>query len=162
LVIWAAGFASAAGNATNVTIARQLTRPGTAEPLNRRVSPDVPTGYQIITNANIPLPAGAQGHGAAVCPAGTIVYGGGVKVASSSSKVYTASSWPLTDGSQWNLWVDNAGSTATTFTVYAICGAEPSDWRVESQSVGVAAGSAVGQVITQCPFDVKLLGGGIF
>ena len=58
-------------------------------------SPVPPPGYTVATSGDITAPAGAQTHGFATCPSGTVPFGGGAFVSSSSLSVNINSSIPL-------------------------------------------------------------------
>jgi hypothetical protein len=85
--------------------------------------PAGPAGVSGITEVQtqaIDLQPGTQNEAAVQCPAGSVVTGGGVSLASSSTQVNVNSSYPISAGA-WRADVNNASNGVTTFTVYAIC-----------------------------------------
>ena len=80
-------------------------------------------GYAVVNSGALIAPAGAQVHGEAHCPAGTVVFGGGTTVASWSTAANINDSYPTTLG--WSVDVNNASGTDTAFSVHAVCGTQP-------------------------------------
>jgi Collagen triple helix repeat (20 copies) len=98
---------------------------GPAGPAGARgpAGPAGPAGVSGITEVHtqaIDLQPGTQNAAAVQCPAGSLVTGGGVSLASSSTQVNVNSSYPIS-ADAWRADVNNASIGVTTFTVYAIC-----------------------------------------
>jgi hypothetical protein len=81
-----------------------------------------PTGYAMVTSSLIASPGGSQAPGAVFCPAGTVPLSGGPFSNSSDLYADAAESWGYTSPTPtWLVAMDNVSSTATTFTVSAVC-----------------------------------------
>jgi hypothetical protein len=87
--------------------------------------PAGPVNLTYVESASTPVGAGAQVTQVAVCPAGTVVTGGGVLVDSTDTAVNVNSSdWDTSTGAtpdEWSASVNNASASATNFLVDAIC-----------------------------------------
>jgi hypothetical protein len=121
-----------------------------------------PRGYQVVGSGSLGSPAGQQVHGAASCPAGKSVLGGGVFVTSTSVLVNVNSDYP--SGNGWAADVNNASGAATSFTVYAICGNTPKKYGVVGGALTtVNASSQVTNITATCPnAAAPALSGGAF
>jgi hypothetical protein len=81
----------------------------------------------------VDLQPGVQKTTTVPCPSGTVVVGGGVSAASSSTQVNINSSYPLSEDS-WRADVNNGSNSVTSFTVYAICVQQPAAGQPPLQS----------------------------
>jgi hypothetical protein len=67
------------------------------------------------------VPAGTQRGNHADCPAQTKLIGGGDRVAGGTTTTVN-SSYPIAGSpDEWEAFVNNTGTSATSFDVYAIC-----------------------------------------
>ena len=115
-------------------------------------------GYAVVNSGPLPAAYGSQDLGSVSCPVNTVVYGGGVLLASDSLDANVNSSWPTNNG--WSAYVNNASSASTTFTVYAVCGAAPAGYAViGSNAVDNPAHSQTIASAT-CPKGTDVLSGG--
>lgn len=142
--------------ATATPAAAELTNSGSAVPAVAK-----PTGYKIVTK-HFTAPSGADTAGSVACPkvkgASTVPLSGGAAVGGTGLETNINSSWPTAKG--WDVRVNNASATATTFTVYAVCAKELSGYVQEkSASVSNPAGSQ-NSAAFGCPSGKELLGGG--
>jgi hypothetical protein len=87
--------------------------------------PPGPVNLTYVTSADVPLPAGTQADAFALCPAGTVVTGGGAFTDSTDTGVSVKTSTIATsDGTTPDAWLiamNNASATATTFSAQAVC-----------------------------------------
>jgi hypothetical protein len=84
------------------------------------IGPNGIAALKIVKSAPIDLPVGVQKPVSQPCPAGSLVMGGGISTASTSTKVVINASYP--DGlTNWRADVSNESLAPTTFTVYALC-----------------------------------------
>jgi hypothetical protein len=119
-----------------------------------------PHGYQVVTSPTLPSPHFREVRGVVTCPAGTVPLGGGGFVASGSTRVAIASTFPTANG--WTTDVDNESGDDTLFDVRATCARKPPNYAiVESVPVSVPAGSH-GSAFAVCPKGSRTLGGGGF
>ena len=65
------------------------------------VGPAAPTGYIIVDSPSLGSPVGKQVHGKVVCPAGTVVWGGGALVDSGDLAASINSSRPYQTTKGW-------------------------------------------------------------
>jgi hypothetical protein len=118
----------------------------------------IPRRYTVVNSGSLGAPNGSQTHGAKVCPAHTVVWGGGVFVSSGQLGANVNSSYPAHNG--WAADVNNAGGSDTTFVVYAICAKQPrTGYSIRSATVTNIAGHQTSASVT-CPGTTKILGGG--
>src|SRR3954469_255316 len=87
-----------------------------------------PPGYTIVRTADLPSPPGTQTRGVATCPPGAGPLSGGVVIAGSAIDDNVNSTFP--QGTSWVADVNNATSDSTTFSVIAVCAAQPKRYRV--------------------------------
>lgn len=87
--------------------------------------PAGPVNLTYAESALTALPANSRVTQVAVCPAGTVVTGGGSLTASTDTTVNVANSdWDTSTGDvpdEWSVTMNNASANATTFIVDAIC-----------------------------------------
>jgi hypothetical protein len=95
----------------------QQGAPGPAGP-SGPAGADGVSGYQQVS-AVFTNPANSQTVGRATCPSGTKVVGGGV-FGSGGVTQSVNSSFPNGDGT-WEVYVNNTASTASGFSVWAVC-----------------------------------------
>jgi hypothetical protein len=91
----------------------------------------VPAGYTVATSAPLSAPAGVQTRGWVSCPAGTVVWSGGVLISSSDLSANINSSFPV-GSTGWAADVDNGSPFATTFQVAAICAAALPQYTIQT------------------------------
>jgi hypothetical protein len=119
-----------------------------------------PRGYAIVTNGGVAL-AGSWGEGFADCPKGTVTYGGGVSVDSTSPVMGLDADTPRIDGLEWHAWVDNPSSSSVSYTDYAVCAKKNTSWNIQFGSVANPNGLVSPQVYAYCSTG-ELLGGGAY
>jgi hypothetical protein len=73
----------------------------------------VASAPQTVTASNLSV-------GTALCSAGKVAVGGGAKV-DDPTNVFIVDTYPNADGGGWTTTVANAGTTDSTYTVYAVC-----------------------------------------
>ena len=78
------------------------------------------SGYEVVTGNDVTNWPGTQTGGAAACPAGKVVIGGGVS-GNGGTEQSINSSRPGPDDTDWVAYVNNTGTIARSFNVYAIC-----------------------------------------
>ena len=92
------------------------------------------------------------------CPSGTVPWGGGAKIKSSSLDANLNASFA--SGTSWVVHVNNAGGSEITFTVYAVCADAPADYQIVNGAVANdPAGTRAGN-FAACPTHTVSLGGG--
>jgi hypothetical protein len=134
---------------------------GKTVPASHSRSPIPPPGYALASSGDITAPAGAQTDGTATCPSGTVPFGGGAFVSSSSLSVNINSSIPFEN--TWEVWVNNGSASSTFFDVYVTCGTQPAKYAVvQSTDVANPSGSQSGAYAGCTTRGTVLLGGGGF
>ena len=126
-----------------------------------RRSPLVPRNYQIVTNSDVVL-ANEFGEGFADCPKGTVTYGGGVSINSTSTAVSLQANGPRIDGKEWHGWVDNESSATVGYTDYAICARKGTYWNLQFASAPNPTGGTSAQIFAFCNFPSLVVGGGSY
>jgi hypothetical protein len=131
----------------------------------RAVCAEPPAGYHVATS-DVALPVGGSVRSAAVCPAGTVVLGGGASVigqGSSNFGTILQESAPSTVGggaqSQWLVSIRNAGGEDRTVRLRAVCAEPLAGYQVVSHTVEVAA-DGYQRTTVLCPAGTAVLGGG--
>lgn len=79
-------------------------------------------------------PTGTQSYGSVFCPSGTVAWGGGVTGDSTSVLQNINSSYPFVSGglaTGWQVFMNNASGTDSSFVVYAVCAAQPKHYSVQ-------------------------------
>jgi hypothetical protein len=120
-----------------------------------------PPGYTRVTGAVQPAPAQSYVLPAiAVCPSGTVVWGGGVLLTGGEPgpDQSTASSFPSGSG-QWLGQYSNASENPITVAANAVCAAKPAGYRIVHSTVASAPGVQAGATAV-CPTGLVVLGGG--
>jgi hypothetical protein len=80
------------------------------------------TSDTVVQSSQVPSPGGVQASGSVACPAGEVALSGGVS--SVSIDLYTDLNASAPTATGWKVTMDNVTSSATDFTVYAICASE--------------------------------------
>jgi hypothetical protein len=75
------------------------------------------SGYQIVQDSG-PLAAGGQLHLVASCPAGKRAVGGGY---SSGAVLATERSYPINNGTAWDIFVHDTDNVSQGVSIWAIC-----------------------------------------
>ena len=158
-----AGAATATLGATkHVALAHHAahTAPG-KRPGLFSVTPDaLPAKYTVVAKGPLALPANMQTHGFVLCPAKTVVYGGGVYSNSLSTAVNINSSYPTMTA--WDADVNNASASATTFSVFAVCAKQNASWAIVGGTQVPAPAGVQTRATATCPAGDKILSGGGF
>ena len=125
------------------------------------ISANHPRGYKIVSSglANAPPSAFYSGI-STTCPAGTVVWGGGVAFAGSANANLILNSSNPNGTSGWAGKVINAGATTAQFGVDAVCADKPRGYKFVSQEVDNPPHTQTDATATCPPLDV-LLGGGV-
>lgn len=124
------------------------------------ISAHQPPGYVIIASEPAGAPPSAFNSGAfATCPAGTVVWGGGVAFLGSADANLTVSTSNPNGSGGWAARVNNTGTTAAQFEVDAICANKPKGYQIVSSMADNPAGTQSHSTAT-CPSPNVLLGGG--
>jgi hypothetical protein len=118
-----------------------------------------PAGY-VVEEEGYSAPNAEQTQGSVACPTGTVPWGGGAFISSTSLAANLNSSFPF--GTDWAAKVNNASGSAVGFSVYAVCADQPADYTVQnSGSVPNLAGSQTFDQVS-CPKKTVALGGGTY
>ena len=119
-----------------------------------------PPGYKIVRAGPFNAPPGAfDSGGSAACPAGTVVWGGGVAfLGGSSASENVNTSQPL-GSSGWEVRVNNTGTTTVQFVVDAICANQPAGYKLVFRTVDNPPNTQSHASVT-CPSPKVLLSGG--
>ena len=122
-----------------------------------------PAKYQIVNSGPLTNPARTESFGSVGCPVVSGVQtrptGGGVFMESRSVGANVKSS--IASGKNWEASVDNSTGSATSFTVYAICGKPKLTYHVVSTSITVPADTETSGTVF-CPAGQQVVGGGVF
>jgi hypothetical protein len=114
----------------------------------------VPTTQSVYEQVTIE--AGDLGSTSALCPAGTVVTGGGFSV-TSDVRVYTQ----VKTGNGWSAFAQNTSAFNRTLTVYAVCLTFPSVTTTQvAQNFTVAGGGSLADKTVDCPAGSVAVGGG--
>ena len=106
---------------------------------------------------NITVDAGHNASQTAVCPAGSVVTGGGY-TSSPDGTMWTYASWQ--DGNGWMVSEQNASGPAKSFNVYATCLSGTSLSPVKQTTTGPIPASGDGSVQVACSGGKVATGGG--
>lgn len=118
--------------------------------------------YSIVTSGFSPDPPGLNESNQiqAVCPIGTVVYGGGGYISSSSPLTMMAQSEPGYDRRTWFSAYNNRSAATTDDETYAVCGGRQTGYvHVHGPGTNVAPGTQGGASVS-CPSGDVVLGGG--
>lgn len=125
--------------------------------LGSAVIKEPPARYTVVNSGPLPSGYGSQDLGSVSCPAHTVVYGGGVLLASDGLDTNVNSSWPTNNG--WSAYVNNASTASTSFTVYAVCGAATTGYAVISGKMYNNPAHSQTIATATCPRGTDVLGG---
>jgi hypothetical protein len=120
------------------------------------------TNYSIVNSGVSPDPPGLNESNQiqAVCPRGSVVYGGGGFISSSSPLTMMAQSEPGFDNRTWFAAYNNRSSATTNDETYAVCGKRQAGYvHVHGPGTNVAPGTQGGASVS-CPSGDVVLGGG--
>jgi hypothetical protein len=119
------------------------------------------SGYQLVASALLTAPADAETYGDVLCPSGRAT-GGGAIVSSSAIGENLNSSWPLADGSGWQVYVHNQTGSDDTFKVYVVCARKIKAYAVVwGPAVNVPPGIQFSGVVTCARGSFPYGGGGV-
>jgi hypothetical protein len=119
-----------------------------------------PPGYQIVSSGLVNAPPSTSSAAAfATCPAGTVVWGGGVAFNGFPGAGLSVNTSSPNGSSGWEGWVNNTGTTTAQFSADAICADKPAGYKIVSREVGSPPGTQSHATAT-CPAPDVLLGGG--
>jgi hypothetical protein len=116
-----------------------------------------PTGYKIVFKTVDNLATTA--HATAVCPTGTVVFGGGQLSTSDQTSVRMYNAWPVSQ-TKYRAWMFNGSGADAKLTVFAVCGQKPAGYTIVHHKFADPAGTTDidGAV---CPTNTSVIGGGI-
>jgi hypothetical protein len=118
-------------------------------------------GYSVASSGGFTAPAGAQVHGQASCPAGTVPLGGGAVINSASTAAGLNSSYPTLGG--WAADVNNGSGSATYFTVYAVCAKQPRGYELTYGAYATTLAGEQSSPTASCSNALRQpLGGGAY
>lgn len=118
-----------------------------------------PVGYTLADSGPISLPDDSQTSGTAMCPSGTVVWGGGSIITSSDLRANLNSSYPLTTERGWKAYATNRSGAPTTFRVRAVCAKQPLGYKIVKKTFSMPAFWQSGGV-ANCPSGSEALSGG--
>jgi hypothetical protein len=119
-----------------------------------------PPGYTIVRSAPFSAPPGAfDSGGSATCPAGTVVWGGGVAFLGAFGPDLTVNTSQPAGSSGWEARVNNTGTTTPQFRVDAICADKPMGYRLVTKTADSPPNRQTHDTVT-CPSPKVLLSGG--
>ena len=119
-----------------------------------------PAGYTVVNSGALTSGANVQTHGSVACPSGKVPLGGGVFYSSGSVLANINSSYPTATG--WAADVNNGSTSASSFTVYAVCAKKPKKYAlITGTSAVVNAGTQVSNITATCPAG-RAMSGGLF
>jgi hypothetical protein len=151
-VVATAAILSAAAAAAPPAAAAQHPPAGT--------SASHPAGYKIVHSGPLSAPPGTFDSGGSVaCPAGTVVWGGGVVFFGGANASLTVNTSQPVGSSGWEARVNNTGATTVQFQVDAICANRPAGYKLVFHTVDNPPNTQ-SQATATCPSPKVLLGGG--
>jgi len=119
-------------------------------------------GYKLVTSALLTAPAGTETYGSVTCPSGKAT-GGGAIASSTNIGVNLNSSWPLTGGTGWQVYIHNQTGSDDTFAVYVVCAKKVKAYAiVASAAVNTPAGGQTAGITANCATGSYPYGGGVF
>ena len=155
---WLPGIAAAA--LLSVAVAAPAPPAAAAQHLPAAISASHPPGYTIVHAGPFNAPPSAfDSGGSAACPAGTVVWGGGVAFQGGASSSLTANTSQPIGSSGWEARVNNTGTTTAQFAVNAICANKPTGYKLVFRTVDNPPNTQSHATVT-CPSPKVLLGGG--
>src|SRR3954453_14426303 len=118
-----AAFAALGGSALADNAKKPAPRAPAAQPqIARAAAVNAPiAGYEIVTSEFLKVFANSQSSGSAICPPGKKALGGGAFGNPASPVEHINTSMPLSNGSGWNVAMDNTSGFQFAFQVYAVC-----------------------------------------
>jgi hypothetical protein len=121
-----------------------------------------PNLYSVVQSATISAPSGTRTNGEALCPAGTVAWGGGASIASTSTSVSLGNSFPFGGGGNngWFVTVSNQSSATVTFVVQTVCAAMPRKYRIVTSTPFTAPAAGQLAARAKCPGTAAVFGGG--
>jgi len=152
---WLPGIATAA----LLSVVAAAPAPAAAALHSPAINAGHPPGYKIVHGGPFNAPPGTFDSGASVgCPAGTVVWGGGVVFHGASSSLNVNTSQPA-GSTGWEARVNNSGTTTVQFDVDAICANQPAGYKLVVRTVDNPPNTQSHATVT-CPSPKVLLGGG--
>jgi hypothetical protein len=119
-----------------------------------------PPGYKIVHSGPFNAPPGTfDSGGSAACPAGTVVWGGGVAFSTGANANLTVNTSQPVGSSGWEVRVNNTGASTAQFLVDAICANTPAGYKLVFRTVDNPPNTQ-SQATATCPSPKVLLGGG--
>jgi hypothetical protein len=119
-----------------------------------------PPGYVIVQGGPFSAPPGAfDSGGSAACPAGTVVWGGGVLFSGGSNPSLNVNTSEPSGSGGWEVRVNNTGTATVQFSVHAICASKPTGYKLVFKIVDNPPNTQSHATAT-CPSPKVLLGGG--
>ncbi len=152
---WLPGIAAAA----LLSVAAAAPAPAAAAWHSPAISAGHPLGYKIVHGGPFNAPPGTFDSAASVaCPAGTVVWGGGVVFHGASFSLNVNTSQPA-GSTGWEARVNNSGTTTVQFDVNAICANQPAGYKLVVKTVDNPPNTQ-SHATVMCPSPKVLLGGG--
>ena len=155
---WLPGIA--AGALLSVAVAVPAPPAAAARHLSAVIGASHPPGYTVVHAGPFNAPPSAFDSGAsAACPAGTVVWGGGVAFQGGANANLTVNTSQPSGSAGWEVRVNNAGTATAQFAVNAICANKPAGYQLVSRTVDNPPNTQSHATAT-CPAPKALLGGG--
>ena len=119
-----------------------------------------PKGYTVAF-ATYDAPNGEQSTGAATCPTGTVVWGGGAAIESptETSTLLADMNTSIPFEGAWVATISNTSGSDLQFVVQAVCAKQPLQYVIKSKEADNPAGTQ-SSTKASCPKGTVLLGGG--
>jgi hypothetical protein len=143
----------------SVAAAAAASPAAAAQHSSAAVSASQPPGYQIVHAGPFTAPPGAVSSGSATCPAGTVVWGGGVAFSHTGGPPLTVNTSEPNGNGGWAGRVNNTWTSTVQFLVDAICANKPTGYKIVSRTVDNLPNTQSHATAT-CPLLDVLLGGG--
>lgn len=119
-----------------------------------------PPGYVIVRGGPFNATPGTfDSGGSATCPAGTVVWGGGVVFSGGSGPGLNVNTSQPSGNGGWEVRVNNTGTATVQFVVDAVCANKPTGYKLVFQNVDNPPDTQSHATVT-CPSPKVLLGGG--
>jgi hypothetical protein len=155
---WLPGIA--AGALLSVAVAVPAPPAAAARHLSAVIGASHPPGYTVVHAGPFNAPPSAFDSGAsAACPAGTVVWGGGVAFQGGANANLTVNTSQPSGSAGWEARVNNAGTATAQFAVNAICANKPAGYKLVFRTVDNPPNTQSHATAT-CPAPKALLGGG--
>jgi hypothetical protein len=160
LLVIAAALLSVAAAVPASAAAAQHAPAAAAQHASAAINASHPPGYKIVHAGPFDASPGAFDSGASVaCPAGTVVWGGGVVFLGGTTASLNVNTSQPTGSSGWEARVNNSGTTDAQFAVNAICANQPAGYKLVVKTVDNPPDTQSHASVT-CPSPKVLLGGG--